>query len=245
MRGSPSSIQQPPAADLMPDWRTDRDEELVAELEQAAAPSIELPGPRRTARKRGVLADATEAIAVENRRVVVPRHKSRNLSRWAGKVQGGRHDAPGQRRAHPCRMSHVTRTIVDLSDHPDRRRSRSTTLRRGSARLTNVEREPKGGRPTLTRFEGRSTLKRCAAVCLATAGAAFAVAPPAPAASSSPPGCFGQEISSAASSSPGFLGTFASGYAEYFNGLDLNLGQAGVPFAKATCPTLPPPPPAT
>jgi hypothetical protein len=87
-------------------------------------------------------------------------------------------------------------------------------------------------------------MKRLAAICLAAASAAaFAGTPVASADSSSPPSCFGQEISAAAAYSPGFLATLASGYAHYFNSVGLNLGQAGVPFVKATCPTLPPPPP--
>jgi hypothetical protein len=87
-------------------------------------------------------------------------------------------------------------------------------------------------------------MKRLAAICFAAASAAaFVGAPVASADSSSPPSCFGQEISAAAASSPGVVGTLASGYAHDFNSLGLNLGKAGVPFVKATCPTLPPPPP--
>lgn len=90
----------------------------------------------------------------------------------------------------------------------------------------------------------RFTMKRFAAICVAAASAAaFAGAPVASADSSSPPSCYGQEISNAAAYSPGLVGTLASGYAHYFNSQGLNLGQAGIPFVKATCPTLPPPPP--
>jgi hypothetical protein len=88
-------------------------------------------------------------------------------------------------------------------------------------------------------------VKRFVAVCLVTGAVGVAVVPVASAASSSPPNCFGGEISTAAMSSPGFLGSFASGYAHFFNSNGTNLGQSGVPFAKATCPVVPPPPPSS
>ena len=88
-------------------------------------------------------------------------------------------------------------------------------------------------------------MKRFVAVFLATGAVGVAAAPLASADPSSPPSCFGQEISGAAMSSPGFLGSFVSGYTQFFNSQGLNLGQAGIPFAKATCPTPPPPPPSS
>jgi hypothetical protein len=87
-------------------------------------------------------------------------------------------------------------------------------------------------------------MKPFVAACLATAGAtALAGAPLTSADSSSPPSCYGREISNAATYGPGLVGTLASGYAHYFHSLGLNLGQAGIRDLKATCPMLPPPPP--
>ena len=92
-------------------------------------------------------------------------------------------------------------------------------------------------------------MKRLAAVCLASAAAGCIAAPIASADSSSPPNCYGQEIAAGATSStaligePGLIGLLASGYVHCENSLGLNLGQAGIPEAKAPCPALPPPPP--
>jgi hypothetical protein len=85
-------------------------------------------------------------------------------------------------------------------------------------------------------------MKRLIAALAAT-GAVFAVAPVASADSSTPPNCWGQEHAAANATSPGIIGTYASGYAHYFKSIGLNSGQAGVPAAKAACPTPPPPPP--
>jgi hypothetical protein len=81
-------------------------------------------------------------------------------------------------------------------------------------------------------------------VAFVAAGALFAAVPVASSADSSlPPNCWGQEHATANQTSPGIIGTYASGYAHYFHSIGLNSGQAGVPAAKAACPTPPPPPP--
>jgi hypothetical protein len=89
-------------------------------------------------------------------------------------------------------------------------------------------------------------MKRFVAVCLAVGAVGVSAVPAASADSSSPPNCFGQEISTGATNGPpGSLGAFISGYAHFFNSRDTSLGQTGIPFAKAACPVPPPPPPSS
>ena len=66
-----------------------------------------------------MLPDAGEAIAVENRLMVAARDQIRDLSSRTRQVQGSCHDALPGGAAHHCRLSHVTRTSVGRSDHPD------------------------------------------------------------------------------------------------------------------------------
>ena len=77
------------------------------------------PYRRRCGVRFGVLPDAGEAIAVENRLMVAARDQIRDLTSRTRQVQGSCHDALPGGAAHPCRLSHVTRTSVGRSDHPD------------------------------------------------------------------------------------------------------------------------------
>ena len=86
-------------------------------------------------------------------------------------------------------------------------------------------------------------MKRFLAICLVVGAVGVGAVPVASADSSSPPNCFGQEISAGAQHSAGGLGAFISGYAHFFNSVGTSLGQTGIPFAKAACPVPPPPPP--
>jgi hypothetical protein len=95
-----------------------------------------------------------------------------------------------------------------------------------------------------TSVSGVLRMKRFLAVCLAASAVGVSAVPVASADSSSPPNCFGGEISTGATSGPpGSLGAFISGYAHFFNSMGTSLGQTGIPFAKAACPVPPPPPP--
>ncbi len=87
-------------------------------------------------------------------------------------------------------------------------------------------------------------MKRVFTVCIAAGALSVSAVSVAAADPSSPPNCFGQEVSTGATTGPpGSLGAFISGYAHFFNSMGTSLGATGIPAAKAACPTPPLPPP--